>query len=149
MLRKSVATGLVVLLAGAGLALADASAPGKGMDLTGSYSIVSGEAEGQPAPADKIRDDVVRFTESTVTVTDKDRKETWSATYKIDPSTKPCRIMMTEKSGPNKGERARGLIEKQGDTVKLIYALPGGDMPTGFDHTKPKQLMFVLKRSKQ
>ncbi len=45
-----------------------------------------------------------------------------------------------------KGEEvtAKGLIEKDGDTVKLIYALPGGEMPTEFK-TKEKQLMFVMK----
>jgi hypothetical protein len=53
---------------------------------------------------------------------------------------------MIEKSGPTKGEKARGLIEKRGNTVKLIYALPGGDMPTSFEKTIDKQMMFVLKR---
>ena len=43
---------------------------------------------------------------------------------------------------------AKGLIEKKGDTVKLIYALPGGETPTEFK-TKEKQLMFVLKNERK
>ena len=45
---------------------------------------------------------------------------------------------------PGEGEVARGLIEKDGETVRLIYALPGGMAPTSFE-TKAQQLMFVLK----
>jgi hypothetical protein len=44
------------------------------------------------------------------------------------------------------GEIARGLIEQEGETVRLIYALPTGEIPTEFK-TKEKQLMFVLKKA--
>ena len=37
-----------------------------------------------------------------------------------------------------------GLVKKEGDTVTLIYALPGGRPPTDFMTTE-KQQMFVLK----
>ena len=44
-------------------------------------------------------------------------------------------------------EIARGLIQKDGDTVRLIYALPTGEVPAGFK-TKEKQLLFVMKKVK-
>ena len=44
-------------------------------------------------------------------------------------------------------EFAKGLIEKEDDTVRIIYALPGGDLPTEF-RTKDKQLLFVMKKVK-
>ena len=85
---------------------------------------------------------VVKFSDDKVIVTDKDKKETYVSTYKLDDSAKPCKITMTA-SVPMKGAVARGLIEKDGDTIKLIYALPGADAPTEFK-TKAGQLMFVM-----
>jgi uncharacterized protein (TIGR03067 family) len=145
-MRTTIAFGLVACLVVVGRTAAEDKS---GMNLAGSYSIVSGEREGQKESPEHIQGTWVTFTGNTVTVTDKDKKETYSATYKIDGSKTPAVITMTEKTGPTKGERARGLIEKDGDTVKLIYALPGGDMPTGFEKTKSKQLMFVMKRERK
>jgi len=112
--------------------------------LAGLHTIVSGEREGQKEPEERIKGVTVRFTEDTIIVTDKDKKETYVATYKVDWSKKPGLITMKAVKAPEKDEVARGLIEKQGDTVRLIYSLPGGDMPANFK-TDKKQLMFVLK----
>jgi uncharacterized protein (TIGR03067 family) len=150
MLRFLLTLGAAALSSAAVFAFSDQGKAGDknaAAQLAGNYSIVAGEREGQAESPEHIRGDTVTFTDSTVTVTDKDKKETYVAGYTIDSSQKPWVIVMTEKSGPTKGEKARGLIERRGNTVKLIYALPGGDMPTGFDKTKPKQLMFVLKHS--
>ena len=43
-----------------------------------------------------------------------------------------------------KEEKTTGLIKKEGDTVTIIYALPGGEAPKDFK-TKEKQNLFVLK----
>jgi hypothetical protein len=53
---------------------------------------------------------------------------------------------MTSRVESSAGEIARGLIQKEGDTVRLVYALPTGETPTGFK-TKEKQLMFVMKKT--
>jgi hypothetical protein len=45
---------------------------------------------------------------------------------------------------PQEGMTATGLVKKEGDTITLIYALPGGAAPTEFK-TKAKQQMFVMK----
>jgi hypothetical protein len=45
----------------------------------------------------------------------------------------------------SKGDKAPGLIQKSGDTVKLIYALPDGKPPTEFK-TEEGQQLFVLKK---
>ena len=61
---------------------------------------------------------------------------------------------MKSKVTPYKGDDSKkevvamGLMEMEGDTVKLIYALPGGEMPTEFK-TKEKQLMFIMKNEKK
>lgn len=118
-------------------------------DLIGGYTIVAGEKFGEKEPEERIKGTTVRFAEDAIVVLDKDKKEVYAQTYKIDSSKKPWTIMMKSKITPytdhkSKETVAKGLIEKDGDTVKLIYALPGGETPTEFK-TKEKQLMFVLK----
>lgn len=113
-------------------------------DLVGGYTIVSGEKFGAPEPEDRIRGTAVRFTEDEVRVVDKDSKELYVARYELDPSREPCGIILTATHAPNAGDVARGLIEKRGDTVRLIYALPGVTAPTDF-RTGERQLMFVME----
>lgn len=117
-------------------------------ELVGGYTIVGGEKFGQKEPEDRINGTTVRFTEDRVVVTDKDKKEVYGATYKLEPGEKSCRIVMTSKLANEEGQVARGLIEKDGDTVRLIYALPGGEDPTEFK-TKERQLMFELKNTRK
>ena len=114
-------------------------------DLVGRYVIVSGEKEGTEEPAERIKDTVVTFTKDKVVVVDKDKKERYSATYTLDSTKNPATIIMTSKVEGSAGEIARGLIKKEGDTLHLIYALPTGEIPSGFK-TKEKQLMFVMKK---
>ena len=120
-------------------------------DLIGGYTIVSGEKYGEKEPTERIEGTTVRFAEDAIIVLDKEKKEVYAQTYKIDTATTPWTIVMKSKITPYKGAEdqvARGLIEKNGDTVRLIYAIPGGEMPTEFK-TKPKQIMFVMKNERK
>ncbi|HEY1188411.1 MAG TPA: TIGR03067 domain-containing protein [Gemmata sp.] len=110
--------------------------------LARGYVIVSGEHDGTPIPEERIRGSVVQFTGNRIVGTDKDRKEFFSCTYALDTSKTPWAINM--KNSEPKHETAAGLIKKEGETVTLIYALPGGETPKDFK-TKEKQNMFVLK----
>jgi uncharacterized protein (TIGR03067 family) len=110
--------------------------------LDGTYTIVSGEEDGKAIPDERIKGAVVRFTGDAILGTDKDKKEFFSATYKLDSSKTPWVIDMTSKRP--KEATATGLVKKDGDTLTIIYALPGGDAPKEFK-TKEKQQMFVLK----
>jgi uncharacterized protein (TIGR03067 family) len=118
--------------------------------LVGRYTITSGEKEGSKEPEERIKGTTVTFTKETVIVADKDKKEIYSASYKLDTKTTPCQITMTSKVEGSAGEVARGLIQQDKDdekVVRLVYALPTGEIPTEFK-TKEKQLMFVMKREK-
>ncbi len=122
-------------------------------DLIGAYTIIAGEKYGQKEPEERIVGTTVRFAEDGIVVLDKEKKEVYAQTYKIDATTTPWTIVMKSKITPytekGQGETvAKGLIEKDGDTVKLIYAVPGGEMPTEFK-TKEKQLMFIMKNEKK
>lgn len=121
--------------------------------LDGGYTIVSGERDGKAIPEAEIKGAIVRFARGKVVGTDKDRKEFFAATYTLDVTKKPWKIDMTSVApavndvngnAPKDGVKATGLVKKDGQTLTLIYALPGGEAPTEFK-TKAKQQMFVLK----
>jgi uncharacterized protein (TIGR03067 family) len=113
--------------------------------LDGTYTVVSGEHAGKAIPEAEIQGSVVTFTGDRIVGTDKDRKEFFAATYMVDTTAKPMKIVMTS-TAPKAGEKAAGIIQVEGDTIKLAYNLPGGEAPTDFK-TGAKQHMFVLKRT--
>ena len=110
--------------------------------LEGTYTIVSGEEDGKPVPAERIKGSVVKFAGNKIVGHDKDKKEFFAAEFKLDTAKTPWVIDMTSKQP--KEAKAAGLVKKDGDTLTIIYALPGGEAPTEFK-TKAKQQMFVLK----
>jgi uncharacterized protein (TIGR03067 family) len=116
--------------------------------LLGDYEIVSGERGGKELTADRLKEVKVRIAANAITTYDRDKKEVYAASYALDSEQRPWHITMTTTltPGDDKGTKAEGLIEMKGDTVRLIYALPGGKPPTQFK-TSENQQMFVLKRS--
>ncbi len=114
--------------------------------LVGTYQIVGGEKNGQKIAPEKLKDNRVRFTDGAVAVLEGDKKEVYAATYRLDTSKKPWSIMMTTTLAPQAGQTTKGLVEHDGDTLKLIYALPGGKTPTEFTAGEG-QMMFHLKRA--
>jgi len=112
--------------------------------LDGTYTIVSGKRDGMDLPKKDFEHSVVVFQGNKIFGHDKDKKEFFGATFKIDASSKPWKISMISTS-PKKGEPADGVIEVSGDTIRLAYNLPGGKVPTSFD-TEKKQQAFTLKR---
>lgn len=114
--------------------------------LEGTYTIVSGEKNGNPIPEGEITGSVVRFSKDRVTGTDKDTKEFFAASYTLDTATKPYRIKMKSET-PKGNVETTGIIEVTHTGVRICYALPEGTEPTEFK-TKNKQQMFVLKKSK-
>jgi uncharacterized protein (TIGR03067 family) len=145
---------VVLSLAFAGLLLASVQAKVEekkpadtktAVNLLGDYTIVSGENDGQKVPDELIVGTLVHVTEDRILMEDKDHKSTpYIATYEVDTSKKPWSITMTSMLAPTKGETVKGLIEKDGEQLRLIYALPGGTMPKEFK-TQEKQLLFVMK----
>jgi uncharacterized protein (TIGR03067 family) len=87
-------------------------------DLVGRYVIVSGEKYGMKEPEERIKGTVVTFTKDAVVVADKDKKELYSATYKLDSRKNPSTIIMTSRAESSAGEIARGLIKKEGDMLR-------------------------------
>jgi uncharacterized protein (TIGR03067 family) len=151
-LKMTIVHGLFAVATYLGIARQTGSVPAEADNtltaesLVGSYVIISGEKEGVKEPEDRVKGTTVAFTKDSVTVVDKNKKEMYSASYKLDTTRNPCDITMTSRVESTAGEIARGLIDKKGNTIRLIYALPKGEVPTEFK-TKDKQLMFVMRKA--
>lgn len=117
--------------------------------LVGNYELVSGEDSGKAVPEEHIKGSTVRITADSIVVVDKQDKEVYVSKYALNTASKPYKITMTETGGPRgrKGEKAVGIIEPEGNTVRLAYAYEGGIVPTEFKtRAGGKQLMFTMKR---
>jgi len=113
--------------------------------LKGTYTVVKGVHEGKELPADHFKGSVVIITADKIYGSDKAKKEFFSASYTLETASTPAVIHMTSTS-PKK-EKADGVIESDGDTVRICYALPGGEAPKDFK-AGVKQNCFELKRVK-
>jgi uncharacterized protein (TIGR03067 family) len=135
------------LLVALPVALADDKKDSKDGKLDGTYTVVSGQRDGKEIPKSHFEKSVVVFEGNKVYGHDKDKKEFFGATYKIDTASKPWKLTM-ESTSPKKGQTAEGVIEVSGDTIRLAYSLPGGKAPTAFAAGE-KQHLFTLKRVKK
>jgi uncharacterized protein (TIGR03067 family) len=117
-------------------------------DLTGEYRIISGERNGAAIAQDELNNSIIKIGEKTITAFDKERKETFAATYTIDTSRTPWHLTMISTKAPETGVIAKGLIQADQNGVKMIYALPNGGQPTEFKAGE-RQQMFVMVKTNQ
>jgi len=139
---------LFTLVAVAGLAsAADKFDPAK---LAGKWKFTEGTKAGTKVEAKNLEADVT-IDKDTVTIKGADMTHVMS--YKLDTTKTPVEISLEGKEGAATGSKADGIIELDGDTIKLAYTtnIPGfdGKKPTKFESTADnKAFYFVLKRAK-
>ena len=117
------------------------------MNLIGTYELTSGERDGKTLPPERVQHTTVTFTDSEVTVANRDRGDIYKAKYVIELGTDPSHITMTATAAPDSGDVVEGLIDRNGDVVRLIYGLPGKGTPRGFK-TELGELLFVMSLCK-
>ena len=115
--------------------------------LVGEWAYVAGVRAGEKVPQDHLAG-TVTFGKDTVTVpADKDSK--FLMEFKIDTSKTPATIDLNIKDGPVKEGKAVGIIELNGDTLKLCYTIQG-NRPEKFESTKENMAFcFTLQRAKK
>ena len=117
--------------------------------LQGEWSMVSGSADGQPMPAQMLKQmkRVCKGDEATVTMAGQPYIK---ARITIDPSKKPKTIDYQMTDGFTKGRQQFGIYEVDGDTFKSCFAKPGAERPANFT-SKPDdgRTLSVWKREKQ
>ena len=92
-----------------------------------------------------ISDATITIRDKTITAYDKERKETFAATYTLETKQTPWEITMISTKAPEVGVIAKGLIEIKQNSVKLIYALPNGQPPTDFKAGQQQQMFDMVK----
>ena len=117
--------------------------------LEGTWSMVSGEANGLSLPRDAVQSGkrVAKDGETTITI---GGQVFFKAKFTIDPARKPKAIDYTMTEGPTKGKTHLGIYELEGDTVKFCFAAPGKDRPTEFTANEGSdRALSVWKRDKR
>ena len=118
--------------------------------LSGVYKIASTEGERGPLHGPRIGDYTVIISEDSITTYDSERKRVFEAVYQLDTIQYPMAITITASLTPDLGRHGidlTGNIQKTGDTIRLIYALPGGDDPRDFEVGSKQELLVLSKTS--
>jgi uncharacterized protein (TIGR03067 family) len=107
----------------------------------GTWTLVSGEADGTPLPEDEIKNSTLVIAGDAYTVTLKG-EGVKKGTQKLDPTKTPKQIDAQDTSGPTVGKNL-GIYEflANGD-FRVCFGAPGKDRPTEFA-TKPGSGHFM------
>jgi RNA polymerase sigma-70 factor (ECF subfamily) len=154
---KSIAAVVLTLGVAAGAALtyrapatepARADRPKQDKDrIQGTWVAVSGESDGKEVPDEFVKKCKIVFAGDKITIGGLVKvpgEEEAQGTFKLDPATKPPTIDLTI----SEKERALGIYELKGDTLKLcMIEADGNERPTQFAG-KDKAVLVVLKRKK-
>jgi uncharacterized protein (TIGR03067 family) len=100
--------------------------------LEGEWAMVSGEADGQPLPAESVKTAkrVAKDGATTVTI---GGQVFMRAKYTVDPTKTPKAIDYVMTEGLTKGKTQLGVYELNGETVKFCFAAPGQARPADFN----------------
>jgi len=115
--------------------------------LEGQHAIVAKEQNGTALNEADFKGATIRFTDGKLVGSNKDGNDFLTADYTIDSSKKPCAIVLKVTSGSNNGRELQGMIDRKDNTIRLVFAYPGGEQPTEFK-TKDKQVMYTLQAEK-
>jgi uncharacterized protein (TIGR03067 family) len=117
--------------------------------LQGEWSMVSGSADGQPMPAQMLKQ-MKRVCKGDETTTTMAGQLYIKARITIDPSKKPKTIDYQMTGGFTKGQKQLGIYEVDGDSFRACFGKPGAERPTDFT-SKPGdgRTVSVWKREKQ
>ena len=99
--------------------------------LQGTWSMVSGIADGQALPDVMVGQARRVCTNDEITVTIGEQM-IMKAKITLDATKKPKTIDFQMTDGVNKGKRQLGIYELDGDTLKFCFAGPGAERPTDF-----------------
>ena len=134
----------------AGFGLAEEKKKFDPASIQGKWKFTEGTKFGTKVDEQNLKSDVT-ITKDTITI--KAADETHVMSFKLDATKSPIEINLEGKEGASKGATAEGIIEVDGDTLKLAYSTSiagfDGKRPTKFESTKDgKSFFFVLKKAK-
>lgn len=117
--------------------------------LQGAWAFESHILGGESAPADVLKSAVITFEGDKFTVKIGD-KVAQAGTHKVDASKKPCTVDATVAEGEGKGTTMLGILELDGDTMKVCFDIEGKKRPERFESPdKSRHAVMVMKRVKK
>lgn len=96
--------------------------------MEGTWKVSSAEAGGQPVETPQLKDLVVKITGDHYTAEVKEGVE--AGTVKLDETKKIKTMDATKTEGFEAGKVIKAIYELKGDTMRVCYAMDGGERPT-------------------
>lgn len=115
--------------------------------IEGRQAIVAIERDGKPFDEAVSKGATLRFSGNKIVGANADGSEFLTGEFTLNAIRQPCTIVVKLTAGPSSGTELRGMIDRRGNTIRLILANAGADRPTEF-RTKLNQTMFTLKAEK-
>jgi len=113
--------------------------------MLGTWKVKSGEKDGKLQTSTDLKGKEVKITRDTITCT-KDGKTDMACTYKIETKSTPWKIELKGTEGEHKGKTMKGIVQLNGDTLKICFAKPDKDAPKDFA-TNVGECCFTLERA--
>lgn len=116
--------------------------------FVGTWDIEDGVSFGTPIPEEHLDGSVTVITRDKITTYDRDKKETYTAKYKLNTKTDPMQIDMVSMMN-GKEMKALGIVKFEwldldGDNeFQLAYSLKPGERPTEFKSPKGSQILTM------
>jgi uncharacterized protein (TIGR03067 family) len=117
--------------------------------LIGNWKYVAAVKDGEKVDEARLKNQAVIISKETFTL--KSPESTFVMKYEFDEKKSPVQVKFTMTESPfGAGSKAEGIIELNGDDLKICYAPMEGDKPpTKFEAKEgSKHFFFTLKRAK-
>jgi len=116
--------------------------------MEGTWKVESAEAGGKPVESEDLKAIIVKITGERYEVTIKDKLD--AGTLKLDETKKPKSMDAADTEGEDSGKVVKAIYELTDDTLKVCYALDGGERPTEFATKEGSPLLLLTyKREKK
>ena len=113
-------------------------------DMEGKWKVESAEANGKELESPEMKELVVTITGDQYEVVLKGMTDRGS--IKLDETQKPKSIDATDTEGDDVGKVLKAIYELKGDTMRVCYAITGGERPKEFTTKEGAPFIIVVYR---
>ncbi len=129
----------------------DAAAKKDLLALQGTWVMDSGQSDGKPVPADKVKQNKITYEGNKMTIRSPHQTPDIiiAEIVRLDPTKTPKEMSFVRKSGPNAGKTMVGLYDIKGDTYIFAFDPKGETTPKELSaKAGTGHLLHTWKRSK-